>query len=432
MTSVPWFLAVLVCLLRWIYAPHQLRYAYWAAFLFGLCITLHQSLIVAALGIEVAIAAGNPRLGRDAFLGNFIIYLADYVILAVTGDHMFHNIGAKPGLLFLFNAIGIGSLVASIWLAVRTKGLGTYWKPVLIMAGLWMLGVSFYLYMAVAGMTNPPMQWGYPRTVEGFFHAISRGQYEQPNPTNLITEPGRFLSQLGMLIEGAADEFTWVYLFIALVPFVFFFKMQKRERAWLIALTAMYLCLGGLLIILLNPTPGQGLGRPHQGLPVLVPHDRGLPDRLRPGPDGRVHGHPLPEVPALGPGGRHRRGRAGPVLPLGCHRQALLWPRRRGQPLRAAALDRPGLCAESIRPAHLSPTCCWWPSRWRSSSRWWSIASAARCSSRWASLPPCRFTPAWPTGSTATSATTGSATGSAMTCSPRRSRARTANPSIRR
>ncbi|MGD0258619.1 MAG: DUF2723 domain-containing protein [Verrucomicrobiota bacterium] len=256
-TSVPWYLAVLICLLRWIYAPHQLRYAYWAAFLFGLCITLHQSLIVAALGIEVAIAAGNPRLGRDAFLGNFIIYLGDYVILMLTGDHMFHNIGAKPGLLFLFNVIGIGSLVASIWLAVRTKGLGTYWKPVLIMAGLWVLGVSFYLYMAVSGMTNPPMQWGYPRTVEGFFHAISRGQYEQPNPTNLITEPGRYLSQLGMLIEGAADEFNWVYLFIALVPFVFFFKMQKRERAWIITLTAMYICLGALLLMLLNPSPDK-------------------------------------------------------------------------------------------------------------------------------------------------------------------------------
>ena len=256
-TSVPWYLAVLLCLLRWIYAPHQLRYAYWAAFLFGLCITLHQSLIVAALGIEIAIAAGNPRLGRDAFLGNFIIYLGDYIILMLTGDHMFHNIGAKPGLLFLFNAIGIGSLIVSIWLAVRTKGLGTYWKPVLIMAGLWVLGVSFYLYMAVSGMTDPPMQWGYPRTVEGFFHAISRGQYEQPNPTNLVTEPGRFMSQLGMLIEGAATEFTWVYMFIALVPFVFFLKMQKRERAWIIALTGMYVCLGALLMILLNPTPDK-------------------------------------------------------------------------------------------------------------------------------------------------------------------------------
>jgi thioredoxin-like negative regulator of GroEL len=254
-TSVPWFLAMLLCLMRWIYAPHQMRYAYWAAFLFGLCITLHQSLIVAALGIEVAIAAGNPKLGRDAFLGNFLVYLGDFLILAVTGDHMFHNIGAKPGLLFLFNAIGIGSLVASIWLAVRTKGLGTYWKEVLIMAALWVLGVSFYLYMAVSGMSTPPMQWGYPRTVEGFFHAISRGQYEQPNPTNLITEPTRFLSQLGILVEGVAAEFNWVYIFIALVPFLFFLRMQRRERAWIISLTGMYLCLGVLLTILMNPAP---------------------------------------------------------------------------------------------------------------------------------------------------------------------------------
>ena len=259
-TSVPWYLAVLACLLRWIYAPHQLRYAYWAAFLFGICMTSHQSLIVAAIGIEVAIAAGNPKFGRDAFLGNFIIYLADYLFLAVTGDHMSHNIGAKPGLLFLFNVIGIGSLVACIWLAIRTKSLGTYWKPVLIMAGLWMLGVSFYLYEALSGMTNPPMQWGYPRTVEGFFHAISRGQYEQPNPTNLVTEPGRFLSQMGMLIEGVAAEFTWVYMFIALVPFVFFFRMQKRERAWIIALTAMYLCLGAPADHPLESFPRQGFG----------------------------------------------------------------------------------------------------------------------------------------------------------------------------
>ncbi|HOC56227.1 MAG TPA: DUF2723 domain-containing protein [Verrucomicrobiota bacterium] len=256
-TSVPWYLAVLVCLLRWIYAPHQMRYAYWAAFLFGVCITLHQSLIVAALGIEVAIAAGNPRLGRDAFLGNFIVYLADCLLVVFTGDHMFHNIGAKPGLLFLFNVIGIGSLIASIWLAVRTKGLGGYWKTVLAMAGLWMLGVSFYLYMAVSGMTNPPMQWGYPRTVEGFFHALSRGQYEQPNPTNPVTDPRRFVSQMGMLIEGVAAEFTWVYMFIGLVPFLFFFKMQKRERAWIISLSALYVCLGALLILLLNPTPDR-------------------------------------------------------------------------------------------------------------------------------------------------------------------------------
>jgi tetratricopeptide (TPR) repeat protein len=256
-SSVPWFLIVLLCMLRWFYAPHQYRYLYWGLFVFGICFTTHQSLIVAGLGVQVAIAAANPRLGRDVFFFDFILYLIYYLIPPLTGHQVFSNIQEKPGLFFLFNVIGVGSLLTSIWLAIRTKGLLSEWLPVVILGLLWLLGVSFYLYMPISGMTNPPMQWGYPRTVEGFWHALSRGQYEQPNPTNLVTEPGRFVSQLGMLVSGAADEFTWVYLFMALVPFVFYRKMQKRERAWIIALSAIYFCLGVLLVILLNPTPDR-------------------------------------------------------------------------------------------------------------------------------------------------------------------------------
>ena len=251
--SVPWMLLVLVCFLRWIYAPHQFRYAYLAAFVFGICMTTHQSLIVAALSFEVALAAGNERLGRDAFFGNFVAYAIYILLLFTTGHHLIGNI-AKPGLFLLFNLVGLGSLVASLWLATRTRGLLTEWKHVLIMFGLWLLGVAFYLYMPISGMTDPPMQWGYPRTVEGFFHALTRGQYEQPNPTNLITDPGRFAVQMWMIVEGMSEEFSLVYLFVALVPFVFYFRLQKRERAWLVSLAAMYLCLGPLLMILLNPS----------------------------------------------------------------------------------------------------------------------------------------------------------------------------------
>jgi hypothetical protein len=256
-SSVPWLMLVLVCLLRWIYAPHQQRYLYWALFLFGICFTTHQSLIVASIGIEVLIAARNPRLGRDIFLGNGMIYLLYNCVLLFTGQHIFHNIGAKPGLLLLFNGIGAASLIASGWLAMRSRGLLTEWKPVLIMGLLWLLGVSFYFYMPLSCMTNPPMQWDYPRTVDGFMAALSRGQYEQPNPTNVVTEFGRFAGQLAMLVGGVGESFTWVGVFVALVPFAFVRQMQKPEQAWLIGLLATYLCLGVLLIILLNPTPDR-------------------------------------------------------------------------------------------------------------------------------------------------------------------------------
>jgi len=66
-----------------------------------------------------------------------------------------------------------------------------------------------------------------------------------------------FLSQIGMLIRGVAEEYSWVYIFIALVPFAFFFKMQKRERTWITCLTSIYMCVGVLLMILMNAPPDK-------------------------------------------------------------------------------------------------------------------------------------------------------------------------------
>ncbi|HWX21498.1 MAG TPA: DUF2723 domain-containing protein [Candidatus Binatia bacterium] len=309
-SSVPWFLIVLLCIMRWLYAPHQYRFLYWALFVFGICFTTHQSLIVAAIGIEVAIAAGSPRLGRDVFFGNFVIYALAVLYHQVTDQYIFSNL-AKDSLQVIFHGVGVFSLAASIWLALVTKtkgvetgrnltllaffaalemmllkkddsGTATFyalvalgsgagfgylawktwrfskeWLHVAVLGALWIVGFSFYFYEAVAGMTNPPMQWGYPRTVEGWFHALSRGQYEQPNPTNVLTEPGRFLGQLWMLAQGVADEYTWAYMLLALVPFAFFLRMQKRERAWLIGLAAIYFFLGVFLVILFNPTPDR-------------------------------------------------------------------------------------------------------------------------------------------------------------------------------
>src|SRR5439155_17773023 len=58
---------VLVCLMRWIYAPHQRRYLYLAFFFYGICFNNHQTLLVLAMGLEVGIMMVQPRLGRELF-----------------------------------------------------------------------------------------------------------------------------------------------------------------------------------------------------------------------------------------------------------------------------------------------------------------------------------------------------------------------------
>ncbi|MEY2427209.1 MAG: hypothetical protein QOJ40_94, partial [Verrucomicrobiota bacterium] len=278
--SVCSFMVVLLCLLRWIYAPHQRRYLYLALFVHGICFTNHQTLIVAALGIEVAIAAANYRMGRYLFLGNSIVFFAGLIL-------SYPSPQANPAIFVIFIVVGVVSMLAYIWFTILsretfpefcldaslvasllllaaavstgqgffwivalaaigalvkfgrdTRHLGMEWLVVIGCGACWIAGASFYFYMPLAGMTNPPMEWGYPRTVEGFIHAFTRGQYEKTNPSDVFHHPGVFLTQLGMLGEGIVEEFNWVYMFLALVPFVFFFKMHRRERAWLIGITA--------------------------------------------------------------------------------------------------------------------------------------------------------------------------------------------------
>src|SRR5882724_4147086 len=300
--SVASFMIVLLCLLRWIYAPHQRRYLFYALFFHGICFTNHQTLVVAAMGIEVAIAAANFRMGRSLWLWNSIVFLAGLILKS---QHVLTSLEQNQAILGIFYVVGISSIIAYFWFSILTREtfpefcldaaqtafgllgaagvgaggffwvlavaslaamvkfgwdtrkLGLEWLVVLGLGGCWILGASFYFYMPLAGMSNPPMEWGYPRTVEGFFHAFTRGQYEKTNPTDIIHDPMRFETQLGMLATGIVEEFNWVYMFLALVPFLFFRKMHRRERAWMIGITAIYLCLGVLLLYLLNPPPDR-------------------------------------------------------------------------------------------------------------------------------------------------------------------------------
>src|SRR5881394_1826828 len=107
------FVGVLCCLLRWIYAPHQKRYLYWAMFLFGICFTNHMTLIVAAMGIEAAVIAAQPRLGRDLMLGNSVIFLVGFVLKEKGMLTGFEN----KQLYAIYLAIGFASITAWVWLA---------------------------------------------------------------------------------------------------------------------------------------------------------------------------------------------------------------------------------------------------------------------------------------------------------------------------
>jgi tetratricopeptide (TPR) repeat protein len=246
--SVLSLMGVLCFMLRWVYAPHQRRYLYLAAFTFGICLNNHQTLIVATMGIEVLILAVEPRLGRNLLILNSLAY---FVGLIAKSKGIITSFDSNIMLFAIFNAVGIASALGAAYLALKTKDVVSHWIPALIITLGFVLGVAFYFYMPLTSMTNPPLNWGYPRTEAGFWHALLRGQYDKTSPVNPFS--GKFISQLGMYISGAIEEYNFVNLMIGLLPFFFYKRMLKRDRAWVVGLSAIYLFLAFLLLILLNP-----------------------------------------------------------------------------------------------------------------------------------------------------------------------------------
>jgi tetratricopeptide (TPR) repeat protein len=112
----------------------------------------------------------------------------------------------------------------------------------------------------VSDLRNPPMNWGYPRTWEGFKHAIMRGQYEAINLPD-FPSVGAFFSflfrQMRHYFRDVMVQFTDLLVFFAPVPFiagrwVVGEKHRKTFWQWMTAAAACFLMMSGLLLLLAN------------------------------------------------------------------------------------------------------------------------------------------------------------------------------------
>ena len=124
------------------------------------------------------------------------------------------------------------------------------------------LGVSFYAYMPiVSDIRNPPMNWGYPRTWDGFKHAITRGQYEAitvPEFTSLKVFWEFIKTQMAHYFTDVKMQFSDFLAFFALVPFACWgFAVRTTSRR--VRVTALW-AVSGILALLLVRALMAGLG----------------------------------------------------------------------------------------------------------------------------------------------------------------------------
>ncbi len=116
------------------------------------------------------------------------------------------------------------------------------------------LGLGLYLFMPISSDFNPPMNWGYPRTWEGFKHALSRGQYEKIVPTDIFSMT--FIHQIGSYLKDLRFQFTLPIAILGFMPFTLWgiTVAKRRVRAFLIACILAF--CAGILVSIEEFAPG--------------------------------------------------------------------------------------------------------------------------------------------------------------------------------
>ncbi|NQT91359.1 MAG: DUF2723 domain-containing protein [Lentisphaerae bacterium] len=238
---------VLIFLLvyMWMRRPSD-KVLFATAFIFGLGLTNYQALLLAALPLVLAVALRDTALSRD-----FIIVAAPFgAVLFLIKIGVLSGI-QHPTHISCFIYLSLNFLVLALAFFFLPRG-----KTVAITVLLAELGLAYYAYMPIVSeLRNPPMNWGYPRTWEGFQHAISRGQYERIAPTDIFSF--RFIEQLGTYMTDLRRQFTLPVVLLGFLPFTVW-QVEVRGRRLRATYAAIGLCLvAAVLVVLEKMVPGQ-------------------------------------------------------------------------------------------------------------------------------------------------------------------------------
>ncbi len=200
---------VLIFLLTYVWMNRPSDHLLYAtALIFGIGLTNYQVLLLAMLPLVFSIFLRAPRLFRD-----FLITGAPIVI--VFGLIKMGKLPAiaNPLDITCYVYLGLNLLVLILAAYLLPRG-----KTVALTIFLVELGVAFYALMPiVSDLRNPPINWGYPRTWEGFKHAITRGQYEKIKPTDIFSE--HFIHQIGAYLSDLRGQFTLPVTLLGFLPF---------------------------------------------------------------------------------------------------------------------------------------------------------------------------------------------------------------------
>lgn len=275
--SVFTFMLIGCFMMIWICNPRRRRYLYFSLLSLGLGTANHMTVLVMllpigagvlAVGINNLLAARRdgtpgPLHKRISFFGETIeLAGAGAIVLAVCLPVLAWLRTTVPGNSIAGPLLNAGLLAALAALAILAGGAASgAWRArrIVACAAVFLAGLSFYAYMPLASSTNPPMNWGYASTAEGFYHSISRAQYEQPKLADLANP--EFPVKIGVFARQLAGQYSLPLVLAAFLPFALLGWMlrsasgHRRLLFYGLIVSGLLLCLFVIVVASVPVTP---------------------------------------------------------------------------------------------------------------------------------------------------------------------------------
>ncbi len=181
-----------ISLYAWVKNPDAEAPIFWAFFTLTLAFSNHHlSLVLAPLPFLVAMLIRRDLL-PDLVMASLVSALIGYLGFALVADN---PLVFKAALRFTW-------LIGPVFLIfLWVRGKRTHFRLLVFLPFVIALGMLPYAYLPIASSTNPPMNWGYTRTVEGFFASFNRSQYQGSLSDQSLRALG---SVVGMGTDGPA------------------------------------------------------------------------------------------------------------------------------------------------------------------------------------------------------------------------------------
>jgi tetratricopeptide (TPR) repeat protein len=226
------------------------RLLYLMSLTFGLGLTNYQVLLLLLVSLAVVVMLKDMKLFRDFLIAGipfalFYVLASKGIIQNLLGPSLkvtyMGIVHPTHPLTYLYLALNFGVIALAYFLLPNGRRVA----PAIICLEL---GLAVYLFMPLASETNPPINWGYPRTWDGFVHAITRGQYEKIVPSNIFS--AQFVQQVGDYMSDLRAKFTLPIAVLGILPFAAWNLRLGRGRFRALYAAVLMAALAALLIVI--------------------------------------------------------------------------------------------------------------------------------------------------------------------------------------